>query len=168
MRKRTLKKDVKRLKGKARALIFYAVIVSIILFAVVLSILERFSPLETIYLYLISFAVTFLVVYPIASLKMADIIKSVSDPLERFMESVDEFIEGKLESVNIDDESYWRELSEKLAVLGESLRENVIAIKDSLYKLQEIAGNSDPETIKKEISSILENIEERFKIDQRI
>lgn len=166
MKAKNLKKDKGKLKGKVRTILFYSITGAIIIFALFLFLLEKYSPLEEIYLYLISFAATVLIVYPLVVRKVSSIFDTLFKPLERDVGFVESLIEGKYEAtLNFEDEEFLQELSEKLSVLGETLKNHLVAIKDSLFKLQEIADARDVETLKEEISALLRNLEDSFKVD---
>lgn len=166
MKTKNLKKDKGKLKGKVRTTLFYSVAGSIIIFATFLFLLKKYSPLEGIYHYLISFVATILIVYPLAVRKLSSIFEALFKPLERDVEFVDSLIEGKYkETFSFEQDEFLQELSEKLSVLSETLKSQLIAIKDSLFKLQDMADARDVETLKGEISALLRNLEESFKLD---
>ncbi|GEM_PF-2473084 len=166
MKARSIKKDKRRVKGKIRALVFYSASGAIVIFAVFLFLLQRYSPLETVYHYLISFVATLLIVYPLAIRKVSSVFEELFKPLERDINFVESLIEGKYaDSLNYESGEFLEELSEKLSVLGGILRDHVVSVKDSLFRLQDVADSREIDALKEEISSLLRNFEDSFKVD---
>ncbi len=158
-----MKKEFKRERRKISSTVLYGILGSIILFALILVLLLKFSPLDRIYLYLIAGLAALSISYPLTIKPIRTSLLNLYSSAEKISSALENLSRGNLKELEFNL-SRLQELGEKASLLTQEQREKIIAVLHTLKNAQENLQAHQVEKAKEIVSSLISNLEQDFKL----